>query len=254
MQRMSQNKECFAQWYPHVRDQAKQCIWAGYDMDRATRDTILLQTKDSRLQQKILSEDLNYANTIKYGLSLEQGKKIDEIISSQSRPEDTRVAQLREEVRKLGKQAELRRTGASNIAGREGGVSIGVSCSTCTRPPHIKGDCPGKKVEYYGCRLTGHFKGSTACKGKAAGEKMKTGKERANQVDGSEEESKGDSIGQVSEDFIWPAGIPPKSKIAELQLTAPDQGSRSKQTKANLLIDSGVYRTLLMEEQWRDTT
>ena len=55
-------------------------------------ETILLQTKDSRIQQKILSVDLNYANTIKYGLSLEQGKKIDEIISSQSRPEDTRVA------------------------------------------------------------------------------------------------------------------------------------------------------------------
>ena len=29
MQRMPQNKECFMEWYPHVRDQAEQCTWAG---------------------------------------------------------------------------------------------------------------------------------------------------------------------------------------------------------------------------------
>ena len=77
-----------------------------YDVDAAARDAILIQTGDKKLQQKILSEDLNYANMVKYGLSLEQGKKVEEIISSQGRPEDTRVAQLEEEVRKLGKQLE----------------------------------------------------------------------------------------------------------------------------------------------------
>ena len=57
-----------------------------YDADAAARDTILLQTKDKQLQQKILTEDLNYANTVKYGLSLEQGKKkVDEIIASRGR-------------------------------------------------------------------------------------------------------------------------------------------------------------------------
>ena len=74
---------------------------------------------------------------MKYGLSLEQGKKkVDEIISSRGRPEDTRVAQLEEEVRKLGRQIELKRTGASSTAGRG---SAGVLCSTCTRPTHSRG-------------------------------------------------------------------------------------------------------------------
>ena len=103
MQRMPQNKECFAEWYPDIRDQAEWYIWTDYDTDTAARDAILLQTRDKKLQQKILSDDLNYANTVKYGLSLEPGKKkADEIISSQGRPKDTRVAQLKE-VRKLGK-------------------------------------------------------------------------------------------------------------------------------------------------------
>ena len=34
-------------------------------------------------------------------------------------------------------------------------------------------------------------------------------------------------------------------------MTALDRGSQSKQIRADLLIDSGVYRTLLMEEQWK---
>ena len=180
---------------------------------------------------------------MKYGLSLEQGKKkVDEIISSRGRPEDTRVAQLEEEVRKLGRQIELKRTGASSTAGRG---SAGVSCSTCTRPTHSKGICPGKKVECYSCGLTGHFKGSTVCKGKPAGNKTKTRRKRANQVDELEEESDaGDSIGQVSEDFIQAAGISPKIKTAEIQLTALDHGNISKQMKANMLIDSAAYRTL----------
>ena len=50
-------------------------IMMGYDADVATRDVILLQTRDSRLQQKILSDNLNYADTIRHGLVLEQGKK-----------------------------------------------------------------------------------------------------------------------------------------------------------------------------------
>ena len=44
-------------------------------MDVAIRDVILLQTRDSKLQQKILSDNPNYTDTIKYGLALEQGKK-----------------------------------------------------------------------------------------------------------------------------------------------------------------------------------
>ena len=54
----------------------------------------------------------------------------------------------------------------------------------------------------YSCGLTGYFRGSTVCKKKPAEDKVKTERERANQVDGLEEESNRDSIDQVSKDFI----------------------------------------------------
>ena len=146
---------------------------------------ILLQTRDKQLQQ-ILAEDLNDANTIKYGLSLEQGrKKVDEIISSRSKPEDNRVAQLEEEVRRL-KQVEVKK--------KEGTTKS--TCSMCTRPTHAKGVCLGKKVECYGCGLVGHFKGSMACKGKPEEKKKK--KDKANQVEDAEDS---EGIGRISEEY-----------------------------------------------------
>ena len=92
-----------AEWYPLVREQAERCSWQGYSFSHAARDAILLQTRDKKLQQKILAEDLTYEDTIKYGLALEQGKrKVEEINNStQDRQEDSRVARLEEQVRKL---------------------------------------------------------------------------------------------------------------------------------------------------------
>ena len=66
MQKMPQGDSCFAEWYPRG---AERCTWVGYDRSKAARDAILLQT------QKILAEDLSYADTVKYGLALEQGRK-----------------------------------------------------------------------------------------------------------------------------------------------------------------------------------
>ena len=231
MQRLPQNDDSFTEWYPNIRDQARCCIWDGYDADAAARDAILLQTRDKQLQQKILSED-----TIKFGLSLEQGKKkVDKIISSRGKPEDTRVAQLEEEVRKL-KQVEVKKTGGAAKS----------TCSTCTRPTHGKGVCLGKKVECYSCGLAGHFKGSTVCKGKPEEKKKK--KEKANQVDDSEDS---EGIGRISKEYVRATGTTPKSKTTDLQLTALDQGSPPKQIKVEFLIDTGVYRTLLTEEHWK---
>ena len=75
MRKMPQGELCFAEWYPRVKEQAERCTWLGYDADTAARDAILYQTQDKKLQQKIMAEDLSYANTVKYGLSLEQGKR-----------------------------------------------------------------------------------------------------------------------------------------------------------------------------------
>ena len=102
MQKMPQSDSCFAEWYPLVKEQAERCIWVGYNRGMAARDAILLQTQDKKLQQKILAEDLSYADTVKYGLALEQGrKKVDEINTSRASQEDTRVAWFEEQVRRL---------------------------------------------------------------------------------------------------------------------------------------------------------
>ena len=58
-----------------------------------------------------------------------------------------------------------------------------------------------------------------------------------------------DIVGQVSKDFILAVEISPKSRTVDVLLTALN-GWDSSPMKANLLIDSGVYKTLLTEEQW----
>ena len=92
-----------------------------------------------------------------------------------------RIAQLKIEIMKMSKQTELRRTGANSNMRR-------FPCNTCPRPTDGKEICPGKKVECYICRLTRHFKGITVCK-ELAKDKVKTGKGRANQINGWGEES-----------------------------------------------------------------
>ena len=144
MQKMPQSDSCFAEWYPRVKEQAERCTWLGYNGSMAARDAILLQTQDKKLQQKILAEDLSYADTVKYGLALEQGrKKVEEINTNRNKQEDTRVSRLEEQVRRL-------QTTRSSTSG---------SCLTCTRPTHTEGECPGKKVECFTCGLVRHFKG-----------------------------------------------------------------------------------------------
>ena len=46
MQRMPQGELCFAEWCPHVKEQAERCTWQAYDADMAARDAILFQTHD----------------------------------------------------------------------------------------------------------------------------------------------------------------------------------------------------------------
>ena len=84
MQKMPQAGQCFADWYPRVKEQAERCDWTGYDDKRAARDAILYQTDDKKLQTKVMAEDLSYKNTVKYGLSLEQGRKKVKEITLQS--------------------------------------------------------------------------------------------------------------------------------------------------------------------------
>ena len=161
----------------------------------AERNAILYQTIDKKLQQKIMAEDLSYTSTVKYGLSLEQGKrKVNEINTDRVKRKTDRMSQLEEQVRRLTNKA---------------------SCTTFTRPTHAAGECPGRKVECYDCGTKGHFKNWTACRKKKVQNKGREGKDakknknlakhgdRAHKIQESETENEAtsdtDSIGRVKE-------------------------------------------------------
>ena len=205
----------------------------------AARDAILLQTQDKKLQRKILAEDLSYADTVKYGLALEQGrKKVDDINATRTRQEDAKVARLEEQVRRL-------QNTRPNTSG---------SCQTCTRPTHGKGACPGKQRECFTCGLMGHFKGSAVCRGKKPADAKKTKNEvKANQIEVlsqvGDEGNDTTGIGRVAE-IVRATSDGTQSRNADLRMTVLDPGQAAQPFTVNVLIDSGVYRTLLSEEDW----
>ena len=61
-------------WYPVMKEQALRCSFEDYDVEQATRDALLFQTSNSKLQREILTKDLDMEAAIKAGLALEQSK------------------------------------------------------------------------------------------------------------------------------------------------------------------------------------
>ena len=177
--------------------------------------------------QKILSEDLMFEDTVKYDLSLEQGRQ-----------EDSRVARAEEKVRRL-------QSSKPN--------SVGL-CQTCTRPTHANGECPGKKRECFTCGLLGHFRGSAACQGKKAAGRKKKIKGQASLVHeiskANYDNSDTEGIGRIVE-AVRTTGDTVKNRTANVLMTVLDHGQAAEELRVNFLIDSGVYRTLLTEEQWQ---
>ena len=152
---MPQKGMSFSEWWPTVKEQADRCDWRHYDEKQACRDALLYQTDDTSLQKKIIAENLSYEDTIKAGISREQGAKKVERINKQF--SDDRVRQLEEDVRAL------------KAGGAGGKVEHGEkvkSCRTCTRPNHAAGKCPGLKVICHACNKAGHFKGAVVCQKK----------------------------------------------------------------------------------------
>jgi hypothetical protein len=140
----------FGEWYPRVKEQADRCIWTNYGAKQAARDAVLFQTDSAKLQKKIIAEDLDYDNVVKYGLAFEQGeKKVDSMRAHTSgvRQEKERVSRLEDKVRQL----ETNKGGGSK------------SCRTCTRGGH-EGKCPGLSMTCFSCNQEGHMKNSKACK------------------------------------------------------------------------------------------
>ena len=117
----------------------------------AARDAILYQTDNKNLM-KIISEDINFDDNVKYGLAMEQGsRKVEQMRNQSSWKEDEHVTALEEKVRALWSKDRSAKK---------------VSCLTCTRTTHEEGKCRGKKNEHYVYRRIGQVKGVTACKTK----------------------------------------------------------------------------------------
>ena len=53
-----------------IKEPAERCVWMGYDVKAGARDAILYQTDDKNLMKKIVSEDLSFDDTMKYGLAM----------------------------------------------------------------------------------------------------------------------------------------------------------------------------------------
>ena len=240
---MSQGGESFGDWWPKVKEQAERCDWANYDSKQACRDALLYQTGDSSLQKKIIAENLSFEETIKAGTGREQGAKKVERINKQG--SEDRVRQLEEDVRALR-------------AGSRGDLSDKVkSCTTCTKPNHSQGKCPGAKIECFDCKVVGHFRGSIACRKKK--EKKGNRKPKQQQVREVSEEEDDDTDSDVSlgrvlesqpEEVNAAEQASEKNVTVSLQFTAFDKGNPSDTVKFEPLVDSGVHKTLLSEEDW----
>ena len=235
---MAQGGESFADWWPKVKEQADRCDWANYDVKQACRDALLYQTDDTSLQKKIIAENLSYEDTIKAGTGREQGAKKVERINKQS--SEDRVRQLEEDVRSL----------------RAGSKADKVkSCNTCTRPSHPPGKCPGLDKECFECKVTGHFKGSSACKKKKKTKTEKSTKQKVNEVSEEDTEDTDSSVGRVVESGSEKVNAANQQSVknitTHLKLTALDKGRPSDEVDVELLVDSGVHKTLLSERDWQ---
>ena len=242
---LRQEDRSFSVWYPKVREQAKRCNFEDYTEAKATRDAILFLTSNQKLQQKILAEDLSYDDTVKYGLALEQSKKKIETINAArgERQENDRVAKLEEEVRAL--------KALGKPGGKQGSES---SCGTCTRPTHGAGKCPAKEKECFACGKSGHFQYSKVCSKKEDKKKFKkkTDSRKVEEENSSETESDCESTGRVIElgESVRAIGAK-RSEKTHLKMEVQDHGVASKMRNIEFIIDTGVNKTLLSEEEWR---
>ena len=97
---LPQGEQSFNVWWKTVKEQSDKCTWTGYDGDQAAKDAIIFQTSNQKLRKKCLAEDLNFEETIKTGLALENSdKKADKMSEGSSKSEDIR--RLQEEVNRL---------------------------------------------------------------------------------------------------------------------------------------------------------
>ena len=105
-QQMPQAGRPMSKWFPEIKEQADRCDWTAYGSKEAARDSILFQCDDKKLMRKIMAEDLNFDDTVKIALAMEQGSnKVEEIRGKGFGKEDEKVARLNVTA---GRQVEYR--------------------------------------------------------------------------------------------------------------------------------------------------
>ena len=231
--KLPQGGLAFGEWYPTVKDQADRCIWTGYGAKQAARDALLFQTDDIKLQRKIIAEDLDYDSVIKYGLAFEQGNKKVHTMRAQKeevRTEQERVACLEDKVRKLEVKRDKK------------------ECRTCIR--QHEGKCPALQYTCFACSEVGHAKGSKACKKPKPAVKPKK-VDKARQVQEEETDSDSEGVGRVTEVEPVRAVRHADARKATVTMTGVDKGTPGVATQTQLLIDSGVHKTLISEKDWK---
>ena len=241
---MPQGEESFNVWWKTIKEQSDKCTWEGYNRDSAAKDAIIFQTSSQKLRKKCLAEDLSFEDAVKAGLALENSEKKAAKMTRGEKSEEVR--RLEEQVRRLkfgdGKDRASKK-----------------SCKTCTKKHDPGRTCPADKRECFTCGETGHFKGASICKGKPEAEQEKKRKKKdknkkhvrkvqfktdsSTESDSSEDESQVDtdsSVGRVQ--MVGRAVSGQTDAKALVKCAGAD---------TEMLVDSGVGRTLVSEKDWK---
>ena len=255
---LSQGDKPFSEWYDTVREQAKRCDFSNYTEAEAARDAILFNTSNNKLQQKILTENLDYDAAVKYGLSNEQSrkkiKKINEAKAGDKVEDANRISRLEKDVEKMKTKKKPR-------------------CKTCSR--QHEGVCFATKGNKtcFDCGETGHWKGAQICKGKpkngnnskgasATGTKPKKnfkGKSRkvsedSESSDGSDTESVGrlEELKSAKEERANHVELKPgdaKERMCTINFK-PITNEDVEGVKLELVVDTGATKVILTEKDW----
>ena len=247
-QEMPQDGQTFSSWAQLVVEQADRCDWVNYGAKSAARDAILFQIDDVKLKKKILAENTALEQVIKLGIASEQANKnASRINSHKQEAGGDRISALEEQVRALK-------------AAKGGSSKVDKDCTTCTRPFHAPGKCKGLEVECFDCKKTGHFRGSKACKKP----RKHTKKDRVRAVekdkdtDSADEETNSDEetsnrVTETGRENLVNAAQERKQKQVHacMKVVVLDKNRPSRETHMKMLIDSGVHKTLVSEEDWK---